>query len=370
MRRCALVLIIVLFATACDFSHVKPQQTVTISGRALSATGAPLSNVQVHLYKEADFGEFIVGTVLTIGSLGGVCLFPGAPAICQKGRAATTDAKGGYRFSLKGSDTQGIVGDAAKLDVVFADPKAGATGPSTPLRFEAQQTVVRLPAASLWDARLHVTASAKGAPSVGLSWRPQHGSAGSYAAQLLDTRGAPLWSQSATAGRVRIDARVLEDRAAVATVTTRHDIASGVNAVYLSARKPVRPVAGAPPSRHQPCSALTGTSHVAAFRQTVCVATDGDLTSPSRLVASNGKVVTGVMIQLERARRVSLVVARGLAGSAVVEVSANGRNWHTVATVNQSTAAVRLAGRPETRYVRVRSPGGLDESLIAEVSAW
>jgi hypothetical protein len=369
MRRCALVTILLLTLTACDFSHVKPQQTVVISGRALDATGAPLRHVQVHLYKEADLGEVMVGSALTLGSLGGVCLFPGAPAICHKGRVTTTDAAGRYRFTVKGADTQGLIGDADTLDVVFGGRTPGA---STTLRFKAQSSQVRLPGARLWDAGLRV--AARGGPAFAASWQDLpaiDGSDAGYTMQLLDTaRGVPLWSQPATAPHARIDARVLEDHTASAAVTARADMRSGVSAIYLSAQHPVRPSAGAPPSRHLPCLAVTGTTRLATSRQTVCAATDGDLVSPARLVATNGKVVSGVVVVLPRPRRVSFVVARGLAGQVVVEVSRDGRRYHRVGTGDGSTVAVSPPGRPVARYVRVRSPGGLDESLLAELSVW
>jgi hypothetical protein len=368
MRRWAPALLVLLTLTACDFSHVKPGQTVVISGRALSATGAPLKNATVTLYKEADFGEFIVGSALALGSLGGVCLFPGAPAICHKGRTTTTNDNGAYQFTVKGSDTQGLIGDASTLDVVFTAP-GNKSGPSTTLRFKARTSHVRLPTAALQDLRLHVGEGTRAHPVFRFAWHAR--TTDSYTAQLLNaSNGLSMWSQPAGSGSATVDARILEDRAAAAAVTAHHDLGNGVSANYLSARVSVKPIAGAPSSRHAPCAAVTGTDHLDTFRQTVCVATDGDLSAPSRLTATNGKVVTGVQLDLQHAKHVSLVVARGMGGSVVIEVSKNGRNWRQVATAAGETIAVKPAGRPVVRYVRVRSASGLDESLVAEVSVW
>jgi hypothetical protein len=365
MRRCALLTIILLVLTACDFSHVKPQQTVVITGRALDASGAALSHVQVHLYKEADLGEVVLGSVFALGSLGAVCLFPAAPAICHKGHVTTTGSDGSYRFTVKGSDTQGLIGDADTLDVVFA---AGDGGPSTTLRFTAQHATVPLPAARLWDAGLRV--AAEPGPAYAASWRGLPGADG-YTVQFLDPgRGLPLWEQPASGSRAHIDARVLEDHPAVTAVSAHARLNSGVDGVYLSAQRSVRPTAGAPPSRRGPCFAVTGTTTLVAFRQSACAATDGDLAAAAHLVAPNGKVVTGVVIELPTARPIALVVARGLGGSVVVEVSTNGRTYRQVGTADGSTVAVRPPGRPVARYVRVRSPSGLDESLLSEVSVW
>jgi hypothetical protein len=375
MRRWVLIPIVAvlaaLLAAGCHPSPVQPTATVIISGRALSATGAPLASTQVHLYKEADFGEAVIGSVLTLGTLGGICLFPGAPAVCHKGHSATTGADGSYRLTLKGADTQGLVGDKATLDLVVADPAGGATGASTTVRFTVGSTAVTLPDARLWNAKQHLS---EGSGQITLTWSAvptTHGTGASYSAQLLDpARAYPIWSQNASGGRTKIDARILEDRAAAAAITVRTTLSKGVHAVYLSARTQVRPIAGTPPSRHRPCYAVTGTTTLAMARQTVCVATDGDLTSPAHLTPTNGKVVTGVMIDLGVARPISLVVARGTGGMVVVEVSSNGTAYREVATGSGDTVAVTPAGRPIARYVRVRSPGGLDESLLAEVSVW
>jgi hypothetical protein len=348
MRRCALVLVAVLFAAACDGSHVRAAQTVVISGRALSAVGAPLADVPVHLYKQADSGHH--------------------------GFETTTDAKGTYRFRIKGSDTQNNAGDADTLVVMVADPEGTrSAAASTTLRFKVQHDVVRLPAAKLWDAGLHVAATSAGPPAIRMAWRAESVGNPSYRAALFDSaRGTALWTQPASGTRARIDARLLEDSAGSAAVTARADLGSGVDAVYLSGRMPVRPIAGGPPSRHEPCYALTGSAApFERFRQTVCAATDGDLVSPSRLVAGNGKVVSGVLVDLvAQTRRISLIVGRGLVGTVVVEISPDSHTWTRIATAVGPTIAVRPPEEPLARYVRVRSPGGLDESRLAEVSVW
>jgi hypothetical protein len=348
MRRCALVLIAVLFAAACDGSHLKADQTVVISGRALSATGAPLADVPVHLSKES-------------GS-------------AHNGFATTTDAKGTYRFRIKGSDTQNSAGDADTLDVLVADPDGTRSAAArTTLRFTVQHDVVRLPAARLWDAGLHVAATTAGPPAIRMAWRAESVGDPSYTVALFDSaRRTLLWTQPASGTRARIDARLLEDSAGLAAVTARADLGSGVNAAYRSGRRPVRPLAGNPPSRHEPCYALTGSAApFERFRQAVCAATDGDLVSPSRLVAGNGEVVTGVLVDLvAQTRFISLIVVRGLVGTVVVEISPDSHTWTRIATATGPTIAVRPPEEPLARYIRVRSPNGLDESRLAEVSVW
>jgi hypothetical protein len=118
---------------------------------------------------------------------------------------------------------------------------------------------------------------------------------------------------------------------------------------------------------------VTGTApagNATATPQAACAATDGDLLATGHLTAAGAKVVTGVTVDLGRARRVNLVVVRGFAGEFLVEASTDGRTFAQVGISSGSPAAVHPSGTPTARYVRVRSPSGLDESLLAELSVW
>ena len=366
---------VLVVATGCKFSSVKPNETVRISGRALNASGAPLAGVQVRLFKEADLGEALTGIVLTIGSLGTVCLLPGAPPVCRQAHTATTDSAGHYALTLEGADVQGTLGTESTLDLVVSG--RGTNAPSTLLSFPASSANMRLPAARLWNAAPHV---AEPDGRVRLRWSPLPrwaGTSPSYSAQLYDPRReAAVWSQPAEQNGASIDARILEDQAGTVTGTGRTSIdgATGTNdvhAAYLSTRLPVRPLSGAPPSRHHPCLAVSGTApDLATTRQPQCGVTDGDLISPASLRAARGANVTGVVVDLGRVRPIHLIVVRGVAGSYLVELSKNGRTYLPISTTSESPAAVRPAGRPVARYVRVRSPSGLGESLMTEISVW
>jgi hypothetical protein len=318
----------------------------------------------VTLYKEADFGEAVIGSTLLLGSLGGVCLLPGAPAVCHQGRTATTDSSGAYTFTIKGADSQGLVGDAATMDVVFADGGASST-----VQFKVLDTTVALPAARLWGTRPTVAAGG-GAISIGYAPLPAaYGTGASYSAQFQDPKtGASLWSQNAKGGSVRVDARVLEDHDAAAAVTARVSLAKGVHGIYATPHVNVRATAGVPPSRHRPCLAVTGTTTVQTSPQPTCAVTDGDLSKPGRLTAPRAAVVTGVVVDLGSVRRLNLVVARGVAGTVSIELSTDGRTYLKVAFQSGPTLAASFAAQP-ARFVRVHSDG-LDESLLAEVSAW
>ncbi len=374
MRRVfALVTVLGLAAAGCGFSSVDPDSSVAISGQALDSTGKPLAHARVLLIRQADIGQVIFGSILTVGTLSAICFAPRAPAICDRAKVTTTDSHGGYRFEIKGSDTQGSLGTEATMNVVFSDRSART---STTVSFVAEDNSVTVPDARLWDLAAKVS-DASG--RIGLSWRPLSKEAGaktSYSAQLYDAdNGAVLWSQPASGRRTDIDPRLLEDRHGVVAVSASTELSSGasagkVRASYLSERLPVGAGSGAPPSRGQRCAAVTGTApHVGAFRAP-CTETDGGLSGPARIAGGSGKTVTGVVVDLGRSRPVSLVVARGFAGQFLVETSIDGKAFSTVATGFGQAYAVTPPGHPTARYVRLRSPAGLDESLSSEVSVW
>jgi hypothetical protein len=380
MRRClvlAMALVAVLGScVSCRFSKVNPQATVMITGQALDASGRPLAGAPVHLFREADIGQLLLGSVVAIGTLGLICTQPGSPAPCHSAHSATTDADGNYRFEIKGSDTQGLIGNVNSLDVVVAAPGSGVTAPSTVLRFIADTTSVRLPPARLWNAAARVNQTPA---QIRLGWNALSGGYGrsvSYSAELLDAHQQSLWAQSASNSSTVIDARLLEDQAGAMAAASAHATVSGgtnagtVHASYLSARLPVRATAGAPPSRGRPCSAVTGTTTLPTTPQRVCPVTNGDLRSPARLVGAQGQVVTGVVVDLGAVRPVHLVVVRGVAGQFVIELSSDGVRFQPVDTALGSAVAFAPPGAPTARYIRVRAPSGLDESLMVQVSVW
>jgi hypothetical protein len=77
-----------------------------------------------------------------------------------------------------------------------------------------------------------------------------------------------------------------------------------------------------------------------------------------------------VVVDLGHRRPVHLVVARGVAGSYTIELSDDGESYRPISAEVQSPVAVQPAGQPVARYVRVRSPSGLGESLMTEISVW
>ncbi|MFL6158278.1 MAG: discoidin domain-containing protein [Marmoricola sp.] len=358
-----------VLACGCSFSKVDPNASVVVSGTALTAAGRPLANTKVLLFKQADIGGVLFGGILALGSLGTVCLLPDAPAICNKARTATTDASGRYHFDLKGEDTQGSLGTEATLNVVFSGGSS-----STTVSFTAKQTAIRLPQARLVNLAPHVT---QPSGRIRVSWSGLPAAAGrqaSYSAQLFAAGGqSALWTQTASGRSTSLDPRLLEDRSGsvavgASTVLTGSTGAGTVHGYYLSKKLPVRATAGAPPSRGKRCAPVTGTSPARDGVFSRCAATDGDLDNAARL-SGNG-VVTGAVVDLGSVRPVSLVIGRGFTGQVLVEISTNGRSFSTVATSSGTAVATEVPGSQRARYVRLRSPSGLDQSLSSELSVW
>jgi hypothetical protein len=104
--------------------------------------------------------------------------------------------------------------------------------------------------------------------------------------------------------------------------------------------------------------------------QGTCPVTDGNLIAPARLVTSQAHVVTGVVVDLGTVRPIRLVVVRGVAGQFVIDVSADGSHFAQAGADSGSAVAFAPPDAPAARYVRVRSPSGLDESLMDQVSVW
>lgn len=367
MRRVsALVAAVSIAATGCSFSSVDPDTSVHISGRALDASGRPLVHRQVLLFKQADVGEVILGSALAVGTLATICLLPEAPAICNKATKARTDGDGRYEFDITGQDTQGSLGTESVMNAVFS---GGRGKTSTTVGFGVKGNEVSLPDAQLWDPDLHAN------NGIRMTWSPLRGAGDvDYRALLFTADGtSAIWSQPAARRSATVDPRILEDRpgsVAVSARTTQPGTGGTGEVVtsYLSPRVAVDPDVGAPPSRGRPCAPVTGTAPASNGRFGGCALTDGKLGTPARL--TGGDPVVGGAVDLGRVRPIDLVVARGFAGQVLVEISSDGRLWRPVATTAGAAIAVKIDGSRTARFVRLRSPSGLDESLAYEISVW
>ncbi|MCW2856816.1 MAG: LigA protein [Marmoricola sp.] len=359
---------------ACSFSKVAPNATVHVSGRVVGPGGEPVRHVRVILVREADLGQVLFGSILALGTLSAICFAPDPPAVCDRARTTTTDGTGRYSFTLTGAETQGSLGLEDTLDVVVGSDG----GASTTVRFAAKSTRVRVPDAQVVWPNDRVTQSTHRPETVQVEIGPNpfiHGSNKTYSVRVFDHQTL-IWDQPLHDRKGTLDTRVLEDFPSTLSFDVEAHLQGGqgtgdVRVSYLSSPVPVRPTSGPPPSRGKPCAAVTGTRPRVVRPSSACALTDGVVDAPGRL-GGGGKVVTGAVIDLGVLRPVHLVVARGFAGQVVLELSTDGVHFRAVASAYVSGEPIALTPRDaqRARFVRLRSPSGLDESLGDELAVW
>jgi len=387
MRRpLVLGIIAVLCVSSCGSDKVKTVATRSfyITGTALDASGRPLVGAQVRLLKEADIGD--VGQSLRreglpAGTVALSCLLPGG-SVCHSAHVAIANAVGNYGFKF--TDKLAPNENEGPLDVVITAAGASATAPITVLTIGAAGPDVRLPDARVTDSAARVTQTAA---QIRLGWSAPPAALGiavDYSVELYNGQHL-LWSHYALnargqAGAARsedIDSRLVEDTTGATAAVTISAVLGGVGYVtvpvsYLSARLPVRPSAGAPPSRHRPCSAVSETTPTALTitPQPGCPVTDGNLSALTRLSAPHTQTITGIVVDLGTIRPVRLVVERVIPGRFILELSSDGIHFHQVGTSGGGMEALAPRGAPAARYVRLRETTGRDASLMGEISIW
>jgi hypothetical protein len=369
-RGAALGLALLLAAGACTASKVNPGAVVTVTGSVQDADGRPAAGTQVLLFKEGDLGEVVTGLIVAIGTLGIACFTQQAPSFCARARRATSDSGGNFSFRLKGSDTQGSVGNADNFDLLVRQ--------GTGVRFRIQQPQLTVPALRPWGAGLEVATRADGAPT-SVRWPPlpsDYGSA-TYLVNFVDaTAQRPVWGQPRASSPSQLDPRVLEDRQGrieVDATTRQAGPDTSFDFTYRSQQVPFRGP-GAPPSRGAACSTAAEGQPPTPLRP--CPLTDGDLFTGASL--AGGPACTGctppahdsVYLDLGTSRALSLIVVRGSNTTLIVETSDDAVTWSTIGSVTGNPASLAPARTGRARYVRVRSPSGLDLSGLSEISVW
>lgn len=369
--RCGATAILGLLAAGgalagCTVSKVDSAAAVSLTGTVQDAAGNPVPGARVSMLKEADLGEFLTGATFALSTLGLACLVQHPPAFCARARTATSDASGHFTFHLKGSDTQGSVGNADNFDLAAA---------GTTVRFRVQQAALQIPPLRTWGASLDVTPAAGSSP-IRVS-RPSlpaaYGASPSYTLTFGDAgTQRPVWSVSPDPPATTVDPRVLEDRTGTLAVDARTTMAGPGTSFTFTYRSQQVPFAGQgpPPSRGDAC--VAGATGQPATALVPCRLTDGDLfTNVSLGSAGPTPVVhSSAAVDLGAVRPVSLVVVRGGSTPLQVQGSADAITWRTLGTTAGSPAAVSPAGAPPERYIRVQSPSGFDISGLTEISVW
>lgn len=364
-------LVALLILAACEPSQVPSSATVIVSGSLQNQAGAPVEGRQVVVGPQTRAGEAIGGTILTLISLGTLCLADPPPEPCasflSRSSSMDTGADGRFSFTLSGSDVRTFFGDSQMMGV-SADlpPSPGQLeGPAVLTTFRVQTEQLDL---GPGDGKAQWDRTPK-----------ELGSGSRYQLDFITDQGGPVWRVESTSGGAEYDPRVLEDSIGRVSVTAlRSGVALGTttDSVYRSAQLPFRGSAGKPLSRGRPCTYEKG--NAAAVSLPGCGATDGRLgvvagvpvpeqspSPPASTASPTPAEDHWVVIDMGKRVEVSLVVTRGCA--CLVEESTDGATWDRMGSAGADD--VFEPRRLRTRYFRV---GGPEESFseLREVSVW
>lgn len=357
-----------LASAGCTASKLASDATVTLTGSVQDANGSPLANTRVVLLKEADFGEIFSGAVIALSTLGLSCLVGQPPSFCARAPHTSTDATGSFSFHLKGSDTQGSVGNADSFDVAAA---------GTNVRFRIQRTQLALPTLRAWGQPVSLSTAGGRATVVRPDLPAAYGGSPTYAVSFADaTTAQPVWAVSPAQHSVSVDARVLEDRRGTVEADARTRQPGPDTNFDFTYRSQTAAFSGpgAPPSRGATCA--SGGPAQAPRPLQPCGLTDGDLftSAPLPRVAACASctppVLSEVTLDLGTLRPLSLVVVRGSDGPLAVEASVDSALWTPIGTLSGNPGAVTAPAGLHARFVRVRTSSGLGIDSLTEVSAW
>jgi hypothetical protein len=359
MRRLVVVLLLATTLAACESSKLDRAADVVVSGRVLTAEGAPAGGAPVALVREPSIGEIFTGLLVVPLTFGLACLGePPAAGLCR-GRTVertVTGADGTYRLNLTGRQTQTAFGNT--VDFTLSTAVFGATVTAD---FKIQTENLVLPDLQAWQPAVTV-----GAGRIG--WDPP--APGSYQVVVEDGSAQLVWSFDSTRPSVSFDPRLLEDTAgklAVSALTSAGAEGTSVNIRRQSARVDYRSTAGAPLSRGRPCTAGAPAAPV-----TPCPLTDGNFvnelprpapTTSTSTTSPSAAVPESTTIDLGRSAEVSFIVVRGCACQ--VERSTDGQTWTAVGRTTGYTVVIPSRTGP-ARFIRLTGP----LTDLHEVSVW
>jgi len=374
------VVAIGILAASCTVSRVDPKANIEIDGTVQREGGRPVAGARVVLLREGDVGDVL----LTITTLGTACLSPrDAPAICHNGRMRTTGSTGGFRYTLKGSETQSTFGFSAVLNLTTGlDAKPDeVSGSSTTYRFHVQTTALNLPL-RLWEPGLSARTGSFGArvsfPALPGALIPRPLRAAPHYSIDFARGSENVWTFTDVRPTTTFDPRLLEDSQGTVRVSAAaHDIHAsaqlGDDIAYIlnggshGYESPVGP----PTSRGKTCSVFD--SKGKSYPLSPCGLSDGEFgqkINPPNVCSGKTSCTqpsfAGVVEDIGTVIPADLIVLRGCNISCRVETSADGRSWRAAGVAEDAEAALPLATR-QTRYVRVLTSF---VGELTELSVW
>ena len=332
-----------------------------ITGRLLSADGAPMAGTAVRLDENRGLANDLFGGVFVLFTAGLSCFAGADPCRPSGGAGATTGPDGAFRF-----DTAAVERARGRSNGVILSAGATLTGG---VRAKVDPTLGGdLGDLALWAPKVRagtdgfdVRFDAKAPP--GADSRTE------VDARLLDAQGRSVVDDTETGADVTfvVDRRAYEDgpgTVVLASGFSRPRAGQNPRIDWTSAPVRVGTGAGAPLSRGRPCAVdLSGRVPPAG-----CPLTDGDL------VTDSVSGLRSAVIDLGSARPLGLIAVRSVAES--VEISADGQAYAPLARASSPAAAWSAAlydsGGRHARFVRITViPGtGSEPQGVAEVSVW
>lgn len=373
-----------ILLSACSQSAVAPDAKVTIGGSFARSDGTVAKSLPVSLMREGDVGEGLA----VVTTLGLACKADRRTlSACSHGKDTATDRNGHFQFDLKGSDTQGFLGNAATLELTSVLPRSGEQydGAAATIRFQVQTTDLTFPL-RFWEPAITAGIDSRGGR---ITWnsdtlaalpRAIPASSMRYDAIFDAPGGERVWTAPSNGTRsTTFDPRVLEDSTGTLAVVGHTQAARvpdtmgrRVDVLLRSGRYAYTGPAGPPQSRGVTCGRQSSSGLV---MQSPCGLTDGVFGSawaaqPAQPHGSSPAAPdTVAIVDIGAAQPLTLLVVRGCDNGCTAALSTDAKQWRTVVNATDSRDfAATIPGRPSARYVRIATNRNID--TLREVSVW
>ena len=382
MKRPIVLVTLAMLTVACTASRVDPKADIELSGSVQRAGGIPVAGSRLALSLEGDAGDVLIA----ITTIGLACLDREAgPAICRRARMTSTRSNGGFRYDIKGKDTQSTFGYSAVLSISTALPRKEneTSGSSTTYRFHVQTEKLNLPI-RMWEPSLAAQTGSFGA-RVSFSRVPaglvpaQLGRGGQRYSVVFARGDEVVWRLGGARSGMTFDPRVLEDSSgSMRVVASANDLrvseslGDEVAFTMRSGARAYESPMDPPVSRDLGCSVVD--DHGKRYPIAPCALTDGTFTktfSPIICTGATGCVEprhSAAFIDLGRRVSASLVVVRGCDTTCRVETSLDGRTWRLGGVAQSNQAAFPFTRSVPARYVRVSGSPAVEG--LTEISVW
>lgn len=333
---------LLLLPSACVQSALNSDDKVELTGKVLNEDGSPLTSGDVLLGRDTS----------------STCIIPDVYA------HLALSSTGEFHKDLAGADTQN--GDNARCFSLTTPASSG--GGYVYAQFLMQVTNVEAPTMQLWSGRINTTASATGTQLSFNDLSSTHGVTNATYTFSLEKPDGTVWVQDPSGGSVTVSDYVMEDFEQVKTSLVAHRQVKGSGTTftvnYYANPQTLASKQKLPVSRGAACTFKNADG-------TACPFTDGRM-----LKHLFGPGISEVTITLSGPKALRRAVFRDLqvdpsVTSLVLEGSADGSTWVTLATLKNASSATPVSpyqeialpdSAPAVSQVRLRATPASDQS--------